>query len=176
MLFVGSLIALKGLNYLLDAWQQLPPTIRASVSLVLVGRGDQEVRLKEQAAQLGLENVVFTGAKQADELRVFYAMSDLFVFPSLMDTWGLVVNEAMAQGTPVLCSRYAGAAEMIVPEMNGALFDPTDVQQFGVLLREWIDRAPSTDSQAIREHSAQWNSDATAQAIEQALRTALTTR
>ncbi len=61
----------------------------------------------------------------------FYAAADLLVFPSLGDPWGLVVNEALACGVPVLCSRLAGCADdLIRPGENGWRFDPLDADDF----------------------------------------------
>jgi glycosyltransferase involved in cell wall biosynthesis len=66
-------------------------------------------------------------AVRPDALAAVYAASDLLVFPSLADPWGLVVNEAMACGLPVLCSQLAGCADdLIAPGETGWLCDPTD--------------------------------------------------
>ena len=72
--------------------------------------------------------VVFAGFRQIGELRAFYAGAGAFVHPALGEPWGLVINEAMASGLPVLSSRNVGAAEELVVEgRTGFLFDPGDV-------------------------------------------------
>jgi glycosyltransferase involved in cell wall biosynthesis len=72
--------------------------------------------------------VVFAGFRQIGELRGFYAGAGAFVHPALAEPWGLVINEAMASGLPVLSSRNVGAAEELVVEgETGFLFDPLDV-------------------------------------------------
>jgi glycosyltransferase involved in cell wall biosynthesis len=72
--------------------------------------------------------VVFAGFRQIGELRAFYAGAGAFVHPALEEPWGLVINEAMASGLPVLSSRNVGAAEELVQEgKTGFLFDPGDV-------------------------------------------------
>jgi glycosyltransferase involved in cell wall biosynthesis len=72
--------------------------------------------------------VVFAGFRQIGELRAFYAAAGAFVHPALEEPWGLVINEAMASGLPVLSSRNVGAAEELVVEgKTGFLFDPGDV-------------------------------------------------
>jgi glycosyltransferase involved in cell wall biosynthesis len=72
--------------------------------------------------------VVFAGFRQIGELRAFYAGAGAFVHPALEEPWGLVINEAMASGLPVLSSRNVGAAEELVVEgRTGFLFDPGDV-------------------------------------------------
>jgi glycosyltransferase involved in cell wall biosynthesis len=72
--------------------------------------------------------VVFPGFRQIGELRAFYAGAGAFVHPALEEPWGLVINEAMASGLPVLSSQNVGAAEELVVEgKTGFLFDPRDV-------------------------------------------------
>ena len=67
----------------------------------------------------------------------FYAASDLLVFPSLGDNWGLVVSEAFACGLPALCSSLSGCSDdLLRPEENGWTFDPTDPRAFDAALRE----------------------------------------
>jgi glycosyltransferase involved in cell wall biosynthesis len=73
--------------------------------------------------------VVFAGFRQIGELRAFYSGAGAFVHPALEEPWGLVINEAMASGLPVLSSRNVGAAEELVQEgKTGFLFDPRDVK------------------------------------------------
>jgi len=73
--------------------------------------------------------VVFAGFRQIEELPSFYAGAGAFVHPALEEPWGLVINEAMASGLPVISSRNVGAAEELVLEgKTGYLFDPMSVQ------------------------------------------------
>lgn len=72
--------------------------------------------------------VVFAGFRQIGELPSFYAGAGAFVHPALEEPWGLVINEAMASGLPVLSSRNVGAAEeLVVEDKTGFLFDPVNV-------------------------------------------------
>lgn len=121
-IFVGRLILLKGVNYLLKAWErhhlQYP-----NDSLLIVGDGPLR---EEYIAQYGSKNnIVFTGAIDYSEIYKYYAISDVFVIPTLEDNWSLVVPEAMACGLPIACSIYNGCYPELVQEgRNGALFDP----------------------------------------------------
>jgi glycosyltransferase involved in cell wall biosynthesis len=95
-----------------------------------VGDGPQREELVKTARRLDLENVVWPGFRQVDELPVYYALSSAFVLPSTSEPWGLVVNEAMASGLPVLVSNRCGSAPDLVAEgENGYTFDPYDIEE-----------------------------------------------
>jgi glycosyltransferase involved in cell wall biosynthesis len=79
--------------------------------------------------------VVFAGFRQVEEVREFYAGAGVFIHPALAEPWGLVINEAMASGLPVLSSRNVGAAEELVHEgVNGFMFDPMSVEELAGLM------------------------------------------
>jgi glycosyltransferase involved in cell wall biosynthesis len=81
--------------------------------------------------------VVFTGFRQVEELPFFNAGAGAFIHPALSEPWGLVINEAMASGLPVLSSRNVGAAEELVQEgVNGFSFDPDDVEGLAGLMAQ----------------------------------------
>jgi glycosyltransferase involved in cell wall biosynthesis len=74
--------------------------------------------------------VIFAGFRQIDELPAFYAGAGAFVHPAFEEPWGLVINEAMASGLPVLSSRNVGAAEeLVVDGKTGYLFDPRNIEE-----------------------------------------------
>jgi glycosyltransferase involved in cell wall biosynthesis len=74
--------------------------------------------------------VVFAGFRQIEELPTFYAGAGAFVHPAFEEPWGLVINEAMASGLPVLSSRNVGAAEeLVVDGKTGYLFDPRNIEE-----------------------------------------------
>jgi len=120
----------KNLSRLLDAFA----TYRAGAgpdawSLVLLGDGVLRHGLEARAAALGLGAAVrFMGFKQYDDLPAFYGLAGGFVHISTVEQWGLVVNEAMAAGLPVIVSRTCGcAADLVAHEINGWLVDPLDI-------------------------------------------------
>ena len=95
--------------------------------LVVCGGGDDEPAIRAAIAEMGLESAVhLPGFLQAGEQARWQAHAGGFVHPSLMEPWGLVVNEAAACGLPLLVSDRAGCAETLVPEGAGRRFDPTD--------------------------------------------------
>lgn len=123
-LYVGRLVPMKGIAPLLDAWAEFEKTI-ADATLLVVGGGPEEQALKEQQVRLGLERVRFAGPIDYTRMSLFYAVSDVFIMPTLEDNWSLVVPEAMACGLPILCSKYNGCWPELVREGdNGWVFDP----------------------------------------------------
>jgi glycosyltransferase involved in cell wall biosynthesis len=96
--------------------------------LVLLGDGPERSRLAERANALKPPaRVTFAGYRKGAELCAYYGLAGAFIHPARMDQWGLVVNEAMAAGLPILASTGVGAAEDLVVEgVNGYVFDPDD--------------------------------------------------
>lgn len=130
-LVAGRLVPVKGIAPLLRAWDALPEALREKWSLLFVGDGPLASEVEAAGRGHPPGEIVRLAAVEPEELAALYAATDLLVFPSLGDQWGLVVNEAMACGVPVLCSRLAGCADDLVePGKNGFLCDPTDAQRF----------------------------------------------
>jgi glycosyltransferase involved in cell wall biosynthesis len=104
--------------------------------LVLPGDGPLEGVLHSQVSRFNLQDhVLLPGFKQYDELPIYYVLADVFVHVSATEQWGLVVNEAMATGLPVLVSRRCGCAPDLVAEgKNGFTFDPGSVKSLGKLM------------------------------------------
>lgn len=126
-LVVGRVVEGKGIGPLLEAWEALPETLRAGWSLVLLGDGPLVGRVRERAARRPRGEILHCPAVDAERVVDHYLAADLCVFPSLGDPWGLVVNEALACGLPVLCSSRAGCADELVRNgENGWVADPLD--------------------------------------------------
>jgi glycosyltransferase involved in cell wall biosynthesis len=106
-------------------------------SLVIAGSGPQERQLRQAAGSAGWGATVhFAGWTQYEHLPAYYALARCFILPSLSEPWGLVVNEAMACGAPVLVSRKCGCLpELCRRDMNGFDFDPYDPEALAHLLR-----------------------------------------
>jgi glycosyltransferase involved in cell wall biosynthesis len=129
-LVVGRLVPLKGTDSIMEAWLKLEPRLRDEWRLVFVGDGPLK-GLVQRAEGCG---VILAGHVPADEMADWYQAADLHVFPSLGDVWGLVVNEAMACGTPTLCSIHAGCSDDLIEHgRNGFVFDPTAPDAAGAL-------------------------------------------
>lgn len=125
LLFVGYLIERKGVRYLLEA----APAILAQhpdLRIVLIGKGPEEQRLREQAEALGIAgSVSFVGFLAHAEVIEWMQRSLLLVLPSVEEGQGAVLLEALAAGTPVVGSNVDGIAEVITPQV-GRLFPVAD--------------------------------------------------
>jgi 1,2-diacylglycerol 3-alpha-glucosyltransferase len=126
-LYVGRLAPEKNLPVLLRAFASYR-SAGGTWSLVLVGDGGDRPELEALSQQLCVDReVMFAGLQVANRLPHYYAFAGCFVLPSIREPWGLVVNEALASGLPVLVSSRCGCAEDLVEsEGNGYLFDPNN--------------------------------------------------
>jgi glycosyltransferase involved in cell wall biosynthesis len=128
LLYVGRLAPEKNLFRLLEALslrQRSCPS--RPLPLVVVGSGGQEKELREKAQNLNLKDILWVGFKQIDQLPIYYALASALILPSISEPWGLVINEAMACGLPVLASSRCGAVlDLVFPGVNGFVFDPFD--------------------------------------------------
>jgi 1,2-diacylglycerol 3-alpha-glucosyltransferase len=135
-LFVGRISREKNLPMLLKAFF----TYRKSGGtwdLVLVGAGPEMNALKSMASPTE-GHISFAGWKQFDELMAYYALANCLVLPSVSETWGLVVNEAMACGLPVLVSENCGCApDLCKNGINGHTFDPYDAEGLASLMAHY---------------------------------------
>lgn len=126
-LFIGLVIKRKGIDYLLRACSKLKTMGYDDFTLLVVGDGKSREELENLSKHLGIDKQVkWVGWIDYDSLGYFLQSSDIFVFPTLEDIWGIVVTEAMSFGKPVLCSKLAGACELITEGENGFTFDPAD--------------------------------------------------
>ena len=128
-LYVGQLIERKGVDFLLMAWAELERITDGQGSLWIVGDGPQRAELEILAKNLNTRNVTFIGNIEYSSLDQWYEACDVFIFPTLEDIWAVVVLEAMAHGKAVLCSKYAGAVELIEDGKSGFIFDPRSKQE-----------------------------------------------
>ena len=135
-LFAGRLVREKGVFELLSAYAKLDEPMRQQVGLVFVGDGVSRRQLEEQGASISPGVIRFAGFAQREQLAIYYALAEMLVLPTYADTWGLVVNEAMACGLPVILSRAAGCAtELVRDNWNGLLVLPRDVSSLALAMQ-----------------------------------------
>jgi len=127
VLHVGRLAPEKNLATLADAYEAMR-TAHADLRLLLVGDGPSARELRARCPE-----AIFAGMRHGDDLAAHYASADAFVFPSLTETYGNVVPEAMASGLPVLAYDCAAASRLIVHGHNGLLAPAGDARAFRTL-------------------------------------------
>lgn len=126
VLYVGQLIHRKGADQLIKALAELR---NPAIHLQVIGDGEDKKQLEALVKSLGLEkNVSFLGYKQYEELYPYFASANVLAMPSYEDIWGLVINEALAAGLPVISSKFAGVTIDLVNESNGVVIDPMDLE------------------------------------------------
>jgi glycosyltransferase involved in cell wall biosynthesis len=124
-LYVGRLAPEKNLSALVGQFSAYRAR-GGTWDLVLVGQGPLEMELRDEVRRIGCDaHVQFAGFKQGAELLPPYAYASCFILPSTREPWGLVVNEAMASGLPVIVSTRCGCSDDLVEHGgNGFIFDP----------------------------------------------------
>lgn len=136
-IYVGRLWQGKGLDFLFDAYARVRAA-RPDVSLFLLGDGVDEARYRERARLV--PGVVFGGFVQPADIPPVYALADVMVFPTLGDPHGLVVEEAMAAGLPVITTRAAGDIGRRLPDDEaGFIVPPADADALADRMMELAD-------------------------------------
>jgi 1,2-diacylglycerol 3-alpha-glucosyltransferase len=147
-------------------------------SLVLLGDGGLRTDIARLVSERQLQNcVLLPGFKQYGELPIFYGLASAFIHASTVEQWGLVVNEAMASGLPVLVSNRCGCASDLVQEgRNGFTFDPFNMQQLAeLMLRLSLLPGEKIASMGVASRAiiADWGPERFATGLQQAVETAL---
>lgn len=138
-IFVGRLIPPKNLAMLLDAFSEISAET-TEWGLILLGEGEQKSMLQQKAQKIN--NVRFESGVPWYEVAEYLALADVLVLPSESEPWGLVVNEAMICGLPVLVSEPSGCVEDLVRTgQNGFTFDPRQKQDLVAKMRYFVQNA-----------------------------------
>lgn len=120
LMFCGRFIDTKKPLFVVEVANELRKKIGREVSMLFVGAGPQELAVRECLQRYRLEQCTFSGFASQDELPALYGAARVFVFPSVNDTWGVVVNEACAAGLPIIVSPYPGVVgELVKNGENG---------------------------------------------------------
>jgi glycosyltransferase involved in cell wall biosynthesis len=124
LLSVGNLVDVKGHRYLIDAMSMVLKK-RSDILLVIVGDGSLKTSLEKKIREFGIENrVLLTGRKRHAEVSLWMNACDVFVLPSLNESFGVVIIEALACGKPVVATCVGGVSEIIANEDVGILVKP----------------------------------------------------
>jgi glycosyltransferase involved in cell wall biosynthesis len=135
LLCVGRLIERKGQHHLIEAVKRLVGD-GFDVVLDLIGTGDAQSANEAQVARLGLaDRVQFLGYVPREEIAQHYAAAHVFILPSFNEGMSVALLEAMASGLAVVVTQTGGTPELVEPEINGLVFDWTDVDRLTAHLR-----------------------------------------
>ncbi|MEW6125929.1 MAG: glycosyltransferase [Acidobacteriota bacterium] len=162
IIFVGQLARRKGIDILLDA---IAPLCREypKLKLTLIGVGESETALRQQAENSGITGRVgFIGAMPSDEIPQRLAKARALVLPSRWDGWGLVVNEALTAGVPVIVSDRCGAADLIQQGVNGFIFRSENVDSLRRACRRFLN---SSEAQTSMRRAARATGEAISAAV-----------
>jgi len=144
ILFVGRLVAKKGVTYLIEAFSQLPLSIQNESVLWIVGDGDERTHLEKQTIKLDIKNIKFWGQVPNTQLPDFYAAATIFVAPSIIDSkgdtegQGVILLEAMASQTPIISTNVGGIPEVITRNNAGLLANSKSAHEISILIQNMI--------------------------------------
>ena len=131
LISVGRLVERKGFPYLLRALPLLPP----DVHLLLAGDGPLDAELRRLAEELGVaDRITFLGYRSSEEIHGWLRRADCYVLSSLHEGLGIVVQEAMYAGLPVVATDEGGQVDLIRPERNGLLVKPGSAEQLAAAI------------------------------------------
>ena len=152
-LYVGRLAPEKNVRALIEAWLAYRNT-GGTWPLVIAGDGPETPSLRQLAETSPFASEIhFAGHRSSNDLLPLYAFAACFILPSTREPWGLVVNEAMAAGLPVIVSKRCGCAEDLVEDAaNGYTFDPAEEGQLVASLHT-ISHAPPASLADMRARS-----------------------
>lgn len=180
VLYLGRLEESKGLGYLIEAFAMLP---RDDTVLIIVGDGSWRARLEAQSHRSRLSGRVrFAGYVPPEETLPYYALADVFVLPSITvrtgkEPWGLVVNEAMNQGVPVVATDAVGAAAggLVQDGVNGFVVPERDSVALSQAIKRILDDGELRRrmSRNARRVIAGWDNERMVKGFRQAIEYAL---
>jgi glycosyltransferase involved in cell wall biosynthesis len=175
ILFASKLQTRKLADQLVEAYRRFLSTHTASAApyLVIVGDGEERSNLEAQVAALGLtDSVRFAGFRNQSELPRFFQLADVFVLPSRHEPWGLIVNESMASGCPVIVSTDVGShADLVTDGIQGCVYPVGDIAALTHALHR-VFATPTTAAtmgEAARTRIATWSFEQDIQGLRQAL-------
>lgn len=122
LLTSGSLIERKGIDSTILTYKKLLEKGHSNLILLILGDGPLLTSLSDLANSVS-ENIHFVGFKEKEEIPYYFNICDIFLLCSHYDGWGLVINEALAAGLPVVTNKNVGASEMIENNINGYSLD-----------------------------------------------------
>ncbi|MGX7689275.1 glycosyltransferase family 4 protein [Flectobacillus roseus] len=166
LIFVGRLIPFKNLSSLLHAFGEIKSQFSKDWGLIILGDGEERANLENLVNEKNIENVSFFPGVGWMEVPNYLALADILVLPSYSEPWGLVVNEAMACGMPVIVSENCGCAADIVKDgVNGFTFNPYDINRLKEILVSVMDNGNVTQLEKMGKESERIIAEYTPQSV-----------
>lgn len=135
-IYTGRLMAIKNISNLLIAFSKLKTE---DWGLIILGDGAEGENLQKYVTDNQLERVKFIEGQAWYNVPKFMALGDVFVLPSYSEPWGLVVNEAMVGGMPVIVSNKCGSSHDLVKNgKNGYTFNPYDTDELAAIMEKFV--------------------------------------
>ncbi len=163
ILFASKLQTRKHCDHLVEAYRLFLAGLPATAPvpyLVIVGDGEERSNLEAQAARHSLKDVRFAGFRNQSELPRFFQLADVFVLPSRHEPWGLIVNESMASGCPVIVSSDVGShADLVTDGVEGCVYPVGHIPSLCAALRRVLASPETTAamSAAARKRMESWS-------------------
>ena len=157
VLTVGYLEEKKGQEYLIDAIGQIAES-REDILALIVGSGELKKKLQGQINTLGLQgHVQLVGGKPHHEIPLWMNAADLFVLPSLRESFGVVQVEAMACGKPIVATVNGGSEEILTSDELGTLVEAGNVKQLASSIKQAIEQSWNNEAIAKYAHQFTWS-------------------
>jgi glycosyltransferase involved in cell wall biosynthesis len=155
VLFSGRLVSQKGVFDLLEAYAKLENDTRAQIGLVFAGDGVCRTELEQRAKRISPGLICFPGFAHREKLAGLYALAEALILPTHSDPWGLVVNEAMACGLPIIVSSVAGcSADLVKDGWNGYVVPPGDSDKLSAAIDSLVRQPELRERMSAR--SMEW--------------------
>lgn len=152
VLYTGQLIPRKRVDLLVQAFATLP---EHAAQLIIVGDGPERGRLQQLSSQLGIQKrILWKGTLSYLDVRAWMRRADVLVLPSRFDGWGAVVSEALLCGTPVICTDYCGAADLIGKSWRGEIVPRNSVAALAQALQKRLEIGPVNNE--LRKRIKDW--------------------
>ena len=161
-IFVGRLIEYKNLFHFLEAFHAAQQKVKENWGVIILGDGALKANLQQLVKENQIQKVSFEKGVSWQQVPEYLALSNVLVLPSYSEPWGLVVNEAMACGLPVIVSEKCGCAvDLVINSENGFTFAPDNSEELTNILLKFMNkevnskRMGKVSEQIIAEFSAE---------------------
>jgi len=149
-IFVGRLIDFKNLYYFLEAFKEAQTRSSYAWGLIILGDGELKEDLQQFIINHNIQNVHFQSSVSWQKVPEYLALSNVLVLPSYSEPWGLVVNEAMACGLPVVVSDKCGSAvDLVKNGENGFTFSPKNKKQLTNILLKFMNNEVDAEQMGL---------------------------